>query len=783
MIVRRTRLVMVLAAIVVGTALSLQGGHVAITQAQGPPVTPSAGSPQTIPGSYIVMFRNNVNARSYTSILEQRFGFTRGHTYNSAIRGFSAIISAQVAAQLRSDPNVLLVEQDSLMHALADPTGIVRIQADKNTIGIASGHNVNAAVAIIDTGVDTSNPYLNVQGGFAQYYAQVPCSGWSCWFGGASYSCAAGTTNFSDQYGHGTHVAGTIAAENNGAGVIGVAPGARIWSVRVLGPDGSGCVSDVIAGVDWVASHASTIDVANMSLGGGDSPALCTAIDNAVSDGIVFVVAAGNSSTDAGSSSPANCANAITVAAVADYNGLPGGGASPTCGNYGADDSLASFSNYGSVVDIAAPGVCILSTVPLCGGGVTICSSTREAYLSGTSMATPHVAGAALLDIVDNGKPTNANGVNQVLSDLINGNGKSLAGSFTQSSACGYTTSNGLTVPLLNVGPACGGGSPPPTPDYSVSCNPGSLSIQAGSNGTTTCTVTSINGYNSQVTLGCSGTANGVGCGYNPTSVTPPANGTANSTLTVTVGSGVSAGSHPFTVTAGSKTFSMALNVTAAPTPDYSVSCNPGSLSIQAGSNGTTTCTVTSINGYNSQVTLGCSGTANGVGCGYNPTSVTPPANGTANSTLTVTVGSGVSAGSHPFTVTAGSKTFSMALNVTAAPTPDYSVSCNPGSLSIQAGSNGTTTCTVTSINGYNSQVTLGCSGTANGVGCGYNPTSVTPPANGTANSTLTVTVGSGVSAGSHPFTVTAGSKTFSMALNVAAAQRCFTFFGRTYCY
>ena len=464
--IRRAGFLLVLVAVGVAIAIGLQTGQTPVTEAQRGIVTPTVPPDQTIPDSYIVVFRNNVNASSYTSTLEGRYGFSSRRTYTSAVRGFSATISSQVAAQLRNDPNVLLVEQDSIMHAIDQiPTGLERIQADKNTTAdIGSGHSVNGDVAIIDTGVDTSNSDLNVVGGFAQYYAQAPCSGYRCRFGGGSYSCAAGTTNYNDQYGHGTHVAGTIAAKDNGAGVVGIAPGARIWSVRVLGSDGSGCTSDVIAGVDWVDQNHSTIDVANMSLGGGNSPALCDAIDKAVSDGVVFAVAAGNSGVDAGSSSPANCGSAITVAAVADYNGQPGGGASPTCANYGPDDSLASFSNYGLVVDIASPGVCILSTVPLCGGGVTICSSTREALLSGTSMATPHVAGAALLDIVDkgpNGKPQNANDANQVLDDLINGNGVSLVGSFPKNSTCGYKTSGSqaLDVPLLNVGSACSGSS------------------------------------------------------------------------------------------------------------------------------------------------------------------------------------------------------------------------------------------------------------------------------------------------------------------------------------
>jgi subtilisin family serine protease len=220
---------------------------------------------------------------------------------------------------------------------------------------------VNIDVAVIDTGIDLTHPDLTVAGGRN--------------FTGGS------PTNYSDANGHGTHVAGTIAAKDNTIGVVGVAPGARLWAVRVLDRSGSGTMSGVISGVDWVTSNASTIEVANMSLGGGNSAALNSAIDKAVAAGVTFVVAAGNSSTDCRSSSPANSTNTgvVTVSAL-DQNG-----------------SLAYFSNFGlnfsddagaeNGVDVTAPGVNIYSTAM--GSGYTT--------MSGTSMASPHVAGTAAL--------------------------------------------------------------------------------------------------------------------------------------------------------------------------------------------------------------------------------------------------------------------------------------------------------------------------------------------------------------------------------------------------
>jgi len=182
-------------------------------------------------------------------------------------------------------------------------------------------------------------------------------------------------------------VAGIAAAIDNASGVVGVAPGARLWAVKVLENDGNGTGAQIIAGVDYVAAHADEIDVANLSLtGSGYFQALDDAIDNAVSAGVTFVLAAGNDSSDVSSVFPAGHSNAITVSALNDYDGQPGGLAG------GADDTFAGFSNYGAGVDIMAPGVSIRSTTV--GGGT--------GFNSGTSMAAPHVAGSAALYLAQN---------------------------------------------------------------------------------------------------------------------------------------------------------------------------------------------------------------------------------------------------------------------------------------------------------------------------------------------------------------------------------------------
>jgi subtilisin len=172
---------------------------------------------------------------------------------------------------------------------------------------------------------------------------------------------------------------GTAAALDNGVGVVGVAPGARLWAVRVLDDAGSGSWSSVICGVDWVTAHASTIEVANLSLGGPGE-----------TGGVTYTVAAGNSAVDVSTQVPASFPEVITVSAVADFDGRPGGLGKATC-RADEDDTIADFSNYGTGVDLIAPAVCINSTWK--GSGYNT--------ISGTSMASPHVAGASALYLSD----------------------------------------------------------------------------------------------------------------------------------------------------------------------------------------------------------------------------------------------------------------------------------------------------------------------------------------------------------------------------------------------
>jgi subtilisin len=213
---------------------------------------------------------------------------------------------------------------------------------------------------------------------------------------------------------------------------VGVAPWGAHLGGQSLNSRGSGYTSGIVAGIDWVAANAGTIEVANMSLGGsGFNQAEYDAIQGAVNKGVAFAVSAGNSDADANNYSPAAFDNVLTVSALADFDGAPGGLGSPTC-RTDQDDTLADFSNWGSAVDIAAPGVCILSTYPLEQG--------EYGTISGTSMASPHVAGALAL-LASANKPGNAS---DVYASVRPGQG---AGNYNWTDDSG----DGIQEPLLDV--------------------------------------------------------------------------------------------------------------------------------------------------------------------------------------------------------------------------------------------------------------------------------------------------------------------------------------------
>lgn len=338
------------------------------TQAE-PEIAPAAvAAPEPIPGQYIVVLKGPAEPRLAAQNLVSRFNGQLRYVYTSAIRGFAAKLSDEAVQVLRSDPGVAYVEQDQRFTVSGTQTGATwgLDRIDQRNLPLSTTYtetNTGAGVTayIIDTGINYSHSE----------------------FGGrASKGIDAVTANgtAADCHGHGTHVAGTV-----GGATYGVAKSVALVAVRVLDCAGSGSNSGVIAGVDWVTANHVSPAVANMSLGGGASTALDNAVANSIASGVTYGVAAGNGNfvgiaQDACKSSPARTPSAITVSAT------------------DKTDKKASFANYGSCVDIFAPGVGITSA--------WYSSNTATNTISGTSMATPHVVGAAALYLQSNPSAT-----------------------------------------------------------------------------------------------------------------------------------------------------------------------------------------------------------------------------------------------------------------------------------------------------------------------------------------------------------------------------------------
>jgi subtilisin family serine protease len=341
-------------------------------------------------GRYIVILKSNADTAAVITRHREREGTRPDRRYKAAFRGFAAHLDAGQRRALLADSNVAAVVRDEVIELAAQstPTGISRVYARNSSVADIDGidERVDADIAIVDTGVGL-HPDLNVVGG---------------------RNCSTSDPNaWRDQHGHGTHVAGTAAALDNSMGVVGVAPGARIWAVRILNSSGSGLLSWYVCGLDWILAQRDPndtsrplIEAVNMSVaksgrddvncGISNNDVLHKAICRLYRARITVVAAAANEQQSASRYVPAAYNEVITVSALADTDGRPGGLGGKRCysfGSYDVDDTFANFSNYGSDVDVIAPGKCIWSTV----------LGSSYGYMTGTSMATPHVTGAVAL--------------------------------------------------------------------------------------------------------------------------------------------------------------------------------------------------------------------------------------------------------------------------------------------------------------------------------------------------------------------------------------------------
>lgn len=575
--------------------------------------------------------------------------------------------AATVAQRVRALPGVTDAYPDRVARATlvpndpyyADEWGLAKIQA-ATAWDTAQGQGVK--VAVLDCGIHATHPDLAGKVTLQQNFS------------------TSSTTD--DLCNHGTHVAGTIAAvTNNGIGVAAVAPAVTLLNGKVLDDSGSGFFSDIDTAIQWAADNGAK--VISMSLGAdiGCPSGTQAAANYAWNKGAVVVAAAGNSGLNR-ASAPANCQNVIGVAAT------------------DANDVKPSWSNYGTAVDVAAPGVSILSTVnPDINGG------TEYDYFSGTSMATPHAAGVLAL-IWSTSYGTTPTAVRDRLfttADPISGTGSL------------------WTYGRINAARAVAGGTT--TPDFSLSVSPTSQTVVAGGTTSYTVTINRTGGFADPVTLSVSGLPNGATGGFNPTTTT----GTS-STLTVTTTATTTPGSYPLTITGTggtptlSRTASATLVVDAPPTPDFSLSASPSSQSVTQGASASYTVTINRTGGFTGSVDLSVSGLPANTTASFSPN----PAGGTS-SALSITTGASTPTGSYPLTVTGTSGTLSRTTSVTLVVNSpaSFSLSATPTSRTVDAGNNTSYTIGITRSGGFSGAVTLSVSGLPAGATASFssNPT------------------------------------------------------------
>ncbi|GIG65195.1 S8 family serine peptidase [Phytomonospora endophytica] len=478
----------------VSTAALLLGSYgMAAAAADASGEIRNAGGPDVIADRYMVVLKDGAADPGAAAVestadgLATRYGGTVRYTYHATIKGFSVEMSEGEAKRLAANPAVSYVEPVRMARIAGEQTnppswGQDRVdQTDlplNQKYGYPDTGGQGVTVYVLDTGIRFSHGD----------------------FGGRAVSGPDYVDNDNDAadcQGHGTHVAGTI-----GSTTYGLAKKAKLVSVRVLDCQGSGAWDGIVSGIDWVTANAAKPAVVNMSLGGsGTNSTLENAVKRSIAAGVQYSLAAGNDNTNACNFTPARVPEAITVGATAN------------------NDSRSTFSNYGSCLDIFAPGTNIVSTS----------NSGGSQTMSGTSMAAPHVAGAAALYLGANPSATPA----QVRDALVNNGSKN------------KVTSPGSGSPnvLLYTG-FIGGGDPPGDNDFALSLSPASGNAQPGASVTTTVATQTTNGSAQNVALSATGLPSGVTASFSPSTVTSG----ASSTLTLNVGASTAQGSYTVTV-------------------------------------------------------------------------------------------------------------------------------------------------------------------------------------------------------------------------------------------
>ncbi len=476
-----------LATVAATATVTMASGTALAAQPEG--VVHDAGTGSVVPNSFVVVVKNGVNASA--GDLTARYGGKVTRTYGSALHGFAVdAMSEAQARRLAADPAIAYVQRNGVYRISGTQTnppswGLDRI--DQRNLPLDNSYTYPSTASsvhayIIDTGIRFTH----------QDFQGRAVSG---------RDTVDNDNDATDCNGHGTHVSGTV-----GGASYGVAKGVTLVGVRVLNCQGSGTTAGVVAGIDWVTANAIKPAVANMSLGGGVDATLDSAVQNSIASGVTYAVAAGNGDQfgnpqNACNSSPARVPAAITVGATQ------------------SNDQKASFSNYGTCLDIFAPGVSITSAWNT--------SDTATNTISGTSMATPHVTGAAALVLAAN----TGFSPQQVRDTLVTNATPNVVGN----------PGTGSPNRLLFVG----GSTPPPTNDFSIAVSPNSGSTTAGGSVTASVSTAVTSGSAQTVSLSAAGLPAGASATFNPTSVTAG----GSSTLTISTSASTPAGTYPVTIT------------------------------------------------------------------------------------------------------------------------------------------------------------------------------------------------------------------------------------------